>query len=109
MVERMQFTVTGVNLTIAATQCLVVNDDIQTKVVQITNYIHSFEASYSGPTATILQGVIDKWQTDANNLSTVLKEIASNLNRNARNYEDNETQNLSNVTAIGASLPAGNF
>jgi len=100
----MQFTVTGTDLINAATQCTNTNEQIQVQIRAIQTYIEDLAASYQGPAATQLTAVSMQWAADAAALNTVLTEIASNLTSNARNYDNSETQNLTNISGVGATL-----
>jgi WXG100 family type VII secretion target len=105
-----QFTVTPQALLSAASQCTNTAGYIQQNIQQVTTYVDTLIADgYKGPCATQLGNLASNWGVDANNLVTLLNDIASNLTTNANNYGGSESQNTTNLVKITTNLPSGNF
>jgi WXG100 family type VII secretion target len=100
----MQFDVTPEDLLNAATTCQRTNQEIQSQILKIRNYIQGLMASYRGPAALQLQTTSDMWQKDASALNVVLDKIAHNLQINAHNYGHGEGTNVVNLAHIASTL-----
>jgi WXG100 family type VII secretion target len=104
------FKVMTMELQQAAADCTNTNTEIQAQVQNVLTFVDSLIASgYQGPCANQLVGVAESWYSDASNLNTVLTEIASNLMTSANNYNGNESQNTTNLSRVGTTLPSGRF
>jgi WXG100 family type VII secretion target len=102
----MQFTVTAAELLNAAATCRNTNQQLQTQIAQMQNYVLGLTGSYKGTAALALQQLSDRWGADAKSLNYVLSTIADGLTANAHNYVTHETVNAGNLSSIAAGLPA---
>ncbi|MCW2901677.1 MAG: hypothetical protein JWO67_3942 [Streptosporangiaceae bacterium] len=81
--------------------------DVETQLRAIKSYVNSLEASWGGVAHDRFKALMAEYDIYARMLHDALVGIASGLHGNYLNYKDSEQRNLSNLSAIEASMPGG--
>lgn len=79
---------------------------ISSELAGLEAYVRSLEAAWQGIAHNQFQTLMQEYKTYANMLNNALMGISQGLNGNYVNYKESESQNLSNLTALGEDIPA---
>jgi WXG100 family type VII secretion target len=101
------YRVTPEYLANAATNCTKTANVVQTELSAIKSYVNSLEASWGGVAHNRFVALMTEYDIFARMLHDALTGIASGLHGNYVNYKESEQQNISNLSAIEASMPGG--
>ncbi|OON77023.1 WXG100 family type VII secretion target [Streptomyces tsukubensis] len=80
--------------------------EIAAELQQIKTYVLSLEADWQGIAHNQFQTLMQEYDNYAQMLHRALHGISQGLKGSYINYSESESQNLSNLTALGADIPS---
>jgi 6 kDa early secretory antigenic target len=86
-----QFRVSPEQIRAVAGQVASGGAEIEQQRTTLLGQIQGLGDSWQGSAASALQGLYEKWDSDARTLMTTLSEISQQMNQAAAQYEETET------------------
>lgn len=86
----------------AAAQVQQVNDQVQARLSQLRNQLAPLAGAWQGEAATAFHGLMERWNTDAAQLSQALRGIGEAIQTSGRSYqqaEESQQQSMSSITS----------
>lgn len=72
-----------------------INGDVQSELNRLLGVVQDTASVWKGDAQNSFQSLMERWNTDANNLRDALNSIAENLRANAGGFDDAESENVS--------------
>ncbi len=82
-----------------------VNGNIQSQLVTLFNDLESLPAGWAGDSATAFYQLMERWNTDAQQLNTALAGIAEALGGSGGSYQTAETTLQDEAKKIHSQMP----
>ena len=103
------FRVTPQDVSNAATNTENTSSQITDELAVLRQYVVNLEASWQGIASSTFQNLMTDYDVFAKMLTQSLQDIASGLRGNYANYSSSEESNISNLRAVGGSIPGAGF
>lgn len=102
-----QYRVTPEYLAGASTNTARTAGEIANSLQEIKSYVLSLESHWQGIAHNQFQTLMQEYDIYARMLNDALMGISKGLQGNYANYKESESQNLSNLSSLGADIPKG--
>ena len=88
----------------AATQVQQVNDQVQAQLTQLQNQLMPLANTWKGEASTAFHGLMERWNTDARQLSQALQGIGETIQVSGRGYQQAEEAHKQSMSSITSAL-----
>jgi WXG100 family type VII secretion target len=103
------FTVTPQDVQAASQSATTTADNIADQLSALKSYVVSLEGQWRGIAANTFSSLMADYDIYSQMLNQALTGIASGLQGTYVNYSESESQNISNLQAVGGAIPGANF
>jgi WXG100 family type VII secretion target len=103
------FAVTPEDVQAASQSATATANNLAEQLAALKSYVVSLEGQWQGIAANTFSSLMADYDTYSQMLNQALTGIASGLQGTYVNYSESEAQNISNLQAVGGSIPGANF
>ena len=80
------------------------NNEVQSELSRLRGVVDGLRGAWSGQAQASFDELMQRWDTNAKDLSDALTSIGENIRANARAFENVETSNAQSLNHVGGGL-----
>ena len=80
------------------------NNEVQSELSRLRGVVDGLRGAWSGQAQTSFDELMQRWDTNAKDLSDALTSIGENIRANARSFENVEASNAQSLNHVGGGL-----
>ena len=80
------------------------NNEVQSELSRLRGVVDGLRGSWSGQAQASFEQLMQRWDTNAKDLSDALTSISENIRANAHAFENVETSNVQSLNHVGGGL-----
>ena len=80
------------------------NSEVQSELSRLRGVVDGLRGAWSGQAQASFDELMQRWDTNAKDLSDALTSISENIRANARAFENMETSNVQSFNHVGGGL-----
>ena len=80
------------------------NNEVQSELSRLRGVVDGLRGSWSGQAQASFDQLMQRWDTNAKDLSDALTSISENIRANAHAFETVETSNVQSLNHVGGGL-----
>ena len=80
------------------------NNEVQSELSRLRGVVDGLRGSWSGQAQASFDELMQRWDTNAKDLSDALTSIGENIRANARSFENVEASNAQSLNHVGGGL-----